>query len=87
MLPLHCGGVTEWQGGGAMAGGEPFKLTRMALKYMNVERDAASLGLTQLEQAGLIKIERRPGQQATVAIVTHTTITLYPRHKPAGHKS
>lgn len=77
-----------------MAGGEPFKLTRMALKYMNVERDAASLGLTQLEQAGLIKIERRPGQQATVAIqqatvaiVTHTTITLYPRHKPAGHKS
>jgi len=52
-----------------MAKGKPFKLTRKALKYLNVERDAASAGLVRLERAGLIKVERRPGQRPTISMV------------------
>jgi hypothetical protein len=52
-----------------MAKGRPFKLTRMALKYMNVERDAASAGLIRLEQAGLIQVERKPGQRPIISIL------------------
>lgn len=51
-----------------MADHKPFKLTRKALEYMNVERDAASAGLTRLEQAGLIRVERKPGQRPTISI-------------------
>ena len=56
-----------WRHG--MARGKPFKLTRMALKTLNVERDAASAGLARLEQAGLIQVERKPGQRPTVSIL------------------
>lgn len=52
-----------------MSGSKSFKLTRKALKYMNVERDAASAGLIRLEQAGLIQVERKPGQRPTISIV------------------
>ena len=52
-----------------MAKGKPFKLTRAALKYLNVERDAASAGLLRLEQAGLIQMERRAGQRPTISIL------------------
>ena len=52
-----------------MARDRPFKLTRKALKALNVERDAASAGLTRLEQAGLIQVERKPGQRPTVSIL------------------
>jgi len=52
-----------------MAKGKPFKLTRMALKYMNVERDAASAGLIRLEHVGLIQVERKPGQRPSILIV------------------
>ena len=53
-----------------MAKGKPFKLTRMALKYFNIERNAAGLGLARLEQAGLIKVERNPGQRPTIIMQT-----------------
>ena len=53
-----------------MAKGKPFKLTQMALKTLNVERDAASTGLTRLEEVGLIQIERRPGQRPTISLLT-----------------
>jgi hypothetical protein len=56
-----------WRHG--MAKGKPFKLTRTALKAMNVERDAERLGLARLEQAGLIKVERNPGQRPTISIL------------------
>ena len=52
-----------------MAKGKPFKLNRTALRTMNLERDAASNGLTHLEEAGLIQIERRPGQRPTISII------------------
>jgi hypothetical protein len=55
-----------WRHG--MAKGQPFKLTRMALKAMNVERDAESAGLARLEQAGLIRVERKPGRRPTISI-------------------
>lgn len=52
-----------------MAKGKPFKLTRMALKALNVARDAESAGLLRLEQAGLIQLERKPGQRPIVSIL------------------
>ena len=52
-----------------MAKGKPFKLTRQALKYLNVERDAASAGLIRLERAGLIGVERKPGQRPTISML------------------
>ncbi len=56
-----------WRHG--MAKGKPFKLTQASLDYMSVERGAASAGLQRLEAAGLIKVERRPGQRPTIAIL------------------
>jgi len=53
-----------------MAGGKPFKLTQMALTAMNVERDAERAGLVRLEQAGLIQVERKPGQRPRISVVT-----------------
>ena len=52
-----------------MSNGEPFKLTGAALKHLNIERNAASAGLARLERAGLIAVQRRPGQRPTVSIV------------------
>ena len=64
---LHVAIALWWRHG--MAKGRPFKLTQVALNYMNVERDAASTGLRRLERAGLIKVERRPGQRPTIAVI------------------
>jgi DNA-binding transcriptional regulator YhcF (GntR family) len=52
-----------------MSNGKPFKLTRAALKHLNVERNAASNGLVRLEQAGLIQVERKMGQRPFISIV------------------
>lgn len=52
-----------------MSNGKPFKLTRAALKHLNVERNAASNGLVRLEQAGLIQVERKIGQRPFISIV------------------
>ena len=52
-----------------MANGKPFKLTRMALKYLSVGRDAASDGLVRLEQTGLIHVKRKKGQRPVISIV------------------
>jgi len=59
-----------WRHG--MAKGKPFKLTQMALKAMNVERDAERAGLARLEQAGLIRVERKPGQRPIVSMLNLT---------------
>lgn len=52
-----------------MAKGKPFKLTQAALKALNVKRDAASAGLAGLEEAWLIRVERKPGQRPVISIV------------------
>jgi len=64
---LNVGVALWWLKG--MAGSNPFKLTRTALKRMNVERDAARQGLLRLEQGGLILVKRKPGQRPTVSIL------------------
>jgi hypothetical protein len=73
MLPgktLNVAIALWWRHG--MARGKPFKLTRMALKTLNVGRDAASAGLARLEQAGLILVERKPGQRPFITILDST---------------
>ncbi len=52
-----------------MAGGKPFKLTKMVLNSLNVGRDAATAGLNNLEQAGLIKVERKQGQRHSISVL------------------
>ena len=66
---LHVAIALWWLHG--MARGMPFKLTRQALKYVHVERDAVGAGLVRLEGAGLIRVERRLGQRPIISIVTH----------------
>ncbi len=56
-----------------MAKGKPFKLTRKALKCLNVGRDAASTALGRLEQAELVRVERRSGQSPMISLVTSIT--------------
>ena len=56
-----------WRHG--MARGKPFKLTQQSLKYLHVKRDAASSGLVRLERAGLIRVERSPGQRPIISIL------------------
>jgi hypothetical protein len=57
-----------------MSKGKPFKLTQTALKELNVERDAERSGLVRLEQKGLIKVERKPGQRPTISVLCHPGI-------------
>lgn len=64
---LHVGIALWWLYG--MAKGNPFKLTQKALRTLNVERDAASAALVRLEQAGLIRVVRKPGQRPMVSLV------------------
>jgi hypothetical protein len=52
-----------------MAKRKPFKLTQQALDFMHVGRDAVGDGLTRLEQAGLIQVERKPGQRPAISII------------------
>jgi hypothetical protein len=68
---LNIGIALWWLQG--MAKGKPFKLTKLALKTLNVERDAASVALGRLEQAGLIRVARKPGQRPTISMVTGVT--------------
>ena len=56
-----------WRHG--MAKGQPFRLTRKALKIFAVERDAAGLGLLRLEHAGLIQVAGQPGHRPLITIV------------------
>ncbi len=51
-----------------MNGGKPVKLTRKALKLLNVSDDACSDGLRRLEGAGLITVVRPPGQRPVVGL-------------------
>lgn len=52
-----------------MAKGATLKLTRKALSLLNVERDAAGQGLNRLEEAGLIRVERKAGCRPVIVIL------------------
>jgi len=64
---LHVAIALRWLHG--MSGGKAFKLTRKALRAMNLERDAERAGLARLESAGLIRVERKPGQRPIISIL------------------
>lgn len=49
------------------------KMTRQAQNLFNVSDDAYRDALPRLEEAGLIKVWRAPGQRAQVEIVDHFT--------------
>ena len=67
---LHVGIALWWLHG--ISKGKPFKLTQKALQTLNVERDATSSALTRLEQAGLIRVVRQPGQRPTISMLDET---------------
>jgi len=71
---LNVGIALWWQHG--MSNGKPFKLTRKSLQSLCIERDASSDALRRLEQAGLISVERNPGQRPTVWILPLVTELL-----------
>ena len=76
-----------WRHG--MAQGKPFKLTQTALTALNVERDAESRGIARLEQAGLIHVERKPGQRPLISLLdlsrsTRPACDPQTRPAPAG---
>jgi DNA-binding MarR family transcriptional regulator len=52
-----------------MTQSESFKLTRKALSLLCIKRDAASVSLKRLEDAGLIKIQRKVGQRPTIFVI------------------
>jgi hypothetical protein len=55
-----------------MTKGKPFKLRGDAVRLFQVSRDATAAGLVRLEQAGLIQVERKPGQRPIVSILDLT---------------
>ena len=52
-----------------MAKNAPVKLTKKALALLNVSRDAATDGVTRLEDAGLIRVTRSPGRSHVVSVL------------------
>ena len=52
-----------------MSHGKPFKLTSKALKALNVSNDAAYDALVRLEENGLVKLERKPGQRPVITML------------------
>lgn len=64
---LNVAVALRWLNG--MAAGKPISLTRKALEALNIERDAARMGLNRLADAGLIRIDRKPGRRPVVSIM------------------
>ena len=68
-LPGKCLNVAMaicWLAG--MSDGKPFKLTAKALRNLNVSDDTARDCLHRMEQAGLILVDRQPGQRPSICI-------------------
>jgi len=61
-----------------MAKGGEVTVTRKMLERLNLSRDAAADGLTRLENAGLIRVRRAPGNRPRVHIVTKTEQEIGP---------
>ena len=52
-----------------MANSKTVKLTGRALGYVGISRDASSDALKRLEEQGLIRVQRLPGQRPIVEIL------------------
>jgi len=64
---LHVALAIQWLSG--MSSGEPIKLTRKALKILNVSNDTTGDCLKRMEQAGLIHMTRCKGQRPTIRVI------------------
>jgi hypothetical protein len=64
---LHLGIAIWWLY--PMSKTRSFKLTRKALDYVGISRDAAYDALKRLEERRLVRVERLPGQRPTVQIL------------------
>lgn len=64
---INLGLAIWWLAG--MAKTKTFKLTGKALDHLDISRDAASDALKRLEERGLIRVQRAPGQRPTVEIL------------------
>jgi hypothetical protein len=53
-----------------MSKSENFKLTKKALDYVGISRDATYDALKRLEARGLIRVQRSPGRRPIVGILT-----------------
>jgi hypothetical protein len=56
-----------------MSKSENFKLTRKALDYVSISRDATYDALKRLEESGLVRVQRPPGQRPIVGILDVVT--------------
>ena len=65
---LNLGLAIWWLAG--MAKTTAFKLTGKALEHLDISRDAAADALKRLEERGLIRVQRAPGQRPTVEILS-----------------
>jgi DNA-binding transcriptional ArsR family regulator len=65
---INLGLAIKWLAG--MSKITAFKLTRKALDQLDISRDAASDALKRLEERGLIRVQRAPGQRPTVEILS-----------------
>jgi len=65
---LHVALAIRWLSD--MNNGKPIKLTRKALQLFSVSTDAALDAIKRMENAGLIKVQRLPGQRAIIEIVS-----------------
>ena len=61
--------IALWYLSGLNRQSKTVKLSGSALRDMGVERHAGYRGLTALEQAGLVSVERRAGQSPIVSIL------------------
>jgi len=65
-------GIAIWWLHG-MSKTKTFKLTGKALAQLGISRDAAYSALKRLEDQGLVRVERPPGQRPTVEILLVTS--------------
>ena len=68
-----------------MAKNAPVKLTKKALLHFNVSRDAATDGVTRLEDAGLISVERHLGRYHVILILYKQTDPRVSKVKPCRY--
>ena len=57
----------QWLAG--MNANKPFKLTRKALELFNVSNDAAIDALNRMSDAGLVKLQKKPGQRPMIEVL------------------
>ena len=73
---LHLGVALWWLHG--MSKTPHIKITQKALHFFALSRDATRDGLVRLENKGLIRVQRRPGQRPLVWLILGSTDTTDP---------